>query len=463
MVNESKNLAADSPEAPLPLAPVPARAAVRRRLPLVGLGRGGWVNLALAALAVFYVLLFAFWVYQVGLFRYVGSDFRAVWAAAEVGRDNGFARIYDLSLLADHERQLFSMYPDNGPGMAFAVVPMPYLPVFVLPFLPLLPLGPTLGFAVWTVANLVLITLYFVRLTWAFRSAGPRRLVLPLLVLAWPVYLTLFFGQVNLLPLVGVGEFVLSLRRRRPWLAGLWLALLLIKPQLLIVLLPGLLLARQRNALLGFAVAAVAVGGGSIYMLGLDGVRDLASLVSGYVAGMPTNTPQHMMNWRSLWLNIGGSLQPEMEWAVVGVGMLLCAGAALWLWWHGDLAGDKRLSAMLLATLAATDTVAWDSHMHMALATVPALLFAVASGALPAWLATTWLVLPAVVMAAALFTIGNPMTYAALLLFGLTVLLQFWATVAFARSRQKLPLAPDVDTYSSSMPSEPSASEGGSQ
>ena len=424
---------------PSQVQPMPALGSPRTRLPFQSLGRKEWARLGLAALAVCYLVMTGYWLFYFGLFKYVAGDFRAFWSAADLAQHVGYAKVYDLTLLAEYQRPLFYLYPSYGPTPDYLTVPMPFLPVFVAAFTPLLPLGATAGFAAWTALNLVLIALYFVRLGFALRRAEGGRLSVLAMLLSWPVFLTLFFGQVNLILLVAAGEFTLALARRRSLMAGMWLGLFLIKPQMLILLLPGLLLARQRNALIGFVVTAVPILAGSAYLVGWDGLRDPATLLSQYIGGLLSNTAQHMMNWRALAENLGAFVPTEMKWAIVGIGTLVCAAAALWLWWLSPWRNERSLAAAILATFAATNVVSWHSHMQMAVPTIAVLAYAAAYAVVPGWLANLWMLAPGVVMMAALFTLGNPMAmaYSATLTFALNLALEAWAVIVFFRARRK--------------------------
>ena len=82
---------------------------------------------------------------------------------------------------------------------------------------------------------------------------------------SFPVACTLIVGQPQLLLACAVAECYLSLREGRDFTSGLWLALLLFKPQY--GLLIGLVLIWKRRwaAIAGVIVGGMAIVGGSVW------------------------------------------------------------------------------------------------------------------------------------------------------------------------------------------------------
>jgi len=85
---------------------------------------------------------------------------------------------------------------------------------------------------------------------------GPRVLLLVAALLSLPAVTAVGLAQwAPLLTLCALGSLV-ALRRRRPWLAGLLLSVLLVKPQTVWLVLPALAAARSWRVLLGVATGA---------------------------------------------------------------------------------------------------------------------------------------------------------------------------------------------------------------
>jgi hypothetical protein len=139
-----------------------------------------------------------------------------------------------------------------------------------------------------------------------------------------------------------------------------------------------------------------------------------------------------MANWRALALNLARWQPPEVGWFVAAVGLALSVLAGL-VCWRGRGTGLGHAAGLrLLATLAATLTVSWHSHLHMALALVPLLIWAVARAALPRTWLDLWLLGPSVLFLVALLPLGPgpAQNLAALGLLLLNAALAAWAARA---------------------------------
>jgi len=331
-----------------------------------------------------------------GLFEYWGADFGAFRSAAEVARDHGYAGVYDLGLLEPPERRLVEAYASDAVQADFEVIPVPYFPLFLLPFRLTLFVDPIPGWLSWAALNALALLTYSRRLGKAF-NARPAISALVLLV-SLPAFLTLAFGQVNVWLLIGFGESLLALQRGREIAAGTWLGLLLLKPQILLLIVLGLVVGRRWRVLAGLSLASAFVVLGSLWLAGADGLAALASLWLSYAGDMPTTYPESMMNWRGLMVNLQPIIGGPLGVAAMAVGMMMTAVAGVWLWRRTDTRRDHQQVAA--GSYAASSAVAWHSHVHMALplvvlidngsawkdtrarwllwlAVVPALLFAV--------------------------------------------------------------------------------------
>ena len=166
------------------------------------------------------------------------------------------------------------------------VIPVPYLPAFLVPFLGLLALPPLPAWWAVVALNVLGLGVYLLRLRSVF---GPGGGLYWLPLLALPAYLTVLFGQVNLLLLIGFGEFLLALRRGRCLRAGLWLSLLLVKPQSLLLVVPGMIISGRSRVLLGFAAAGAGIGALSFALAGIEGARWPGPVVAAVPRGSADN------------------------------------------------------------------------------------------------------------------------------------------------------------------------------
>jgi hypothetical protein len=372
----------------------------------------------LLLLALFYTSFTAGAVHTRGFFEYLGIDYRTFRSSAEIIVDKGFAHIYDLDVQEQYQRPLYEDYALEPLRSPYATAPTYYPPPFLLPFLGLLVFSPVPSFAVWTLLNLLILVL----------DQGRYGSILLAAVLSLPAVLNLFFGQVGVWMTICLGEFILSSRRGQPFLGGLWLSGLVLKPQSLLLLLPGLLLGRQFKVLWGSFVGGLALLLASLLLAGWQGLQQLGRLYLLYTGGLETTRAEIMLNWRALVINLEQILPGWISWGLAIGGMVLTAAAAISLWLPAVDPASPKFSLVLLGTYTATCALSWHAHVHMALPLIPLLLLARSHGGLSGRMLKTWLVVPALVFP--LVLIARPAlahNLAGLSLFGLNLYLLGWA------------------------------------
>lgn len=385
------------------------------RRPFQRLSAREWANLIIVGLAAFWLAQIAFEIGWGNIFGRFASDAAAFWSAGYIANHYGYARAYDLELLARVQQPLLALIP-SGPFI-FHPSPAAYLPIFLLPFQLLAVLAPLPAASLWILIN-TLGTVLYLR---AFHQRAIGHPVgfrtLALFLVSAPVFLNLFTGQVNLLLMIGAGEYLLCAARGKPLQAGLWLGLLLIKPQYLFLWVPALLLQREGRALLGLALSAALILGTSLLLAGSEALLGPARLWLEFASGpgLPTNDVSLMMNWRMVGALLAGLSSQPLVWIMAIPGMLLTIAVALALWTRPLKAGSLRYLVALLGLLAATCAVAWHSHVHAAMIMIPVLLVLQAKhadvvGNLVEW----WALLPAalyvlrLVLAALLYSVAAP-------------------------------------------------------
>jgi len=408
----------------------PAGPQPTRHWPFSGLEYLGWIRLARAVTAALWILYLSATLGTRGLFEYVGIDFRAFRAAAEVARRDGFARAYDLEALAPEEERLMQ-WAAPSVRARFEVVPVPYLPVFILPFLPLLALDPLVGFALWTAVNAFLAWL-------ALRSVVPagEGWVARSAFLSLPVVLTLFFGQVNAWLMIGLAGHLISLRHQRRLMAGIWLGLLLVKPQILILLVFGLLLSRQWKTLGGVFVASLASLAASAALAGTAGLARLLDLLLRYPANLATTFPESMMNWRALGLLLDPVLGQGVAWGLAAAGLLSTIALTVAVALRSGRSEDPATQTLLVLGLyAGSCAVAWHAHVHLAAPLLIPLAWLTVRGAWPRWKFDLWILLPAATLALSGLTLGAGSAHrmAGILLLILNTATLVWALGAVAQ------------------------------
>jgi hypothetical protein len=174
-------------------------------------------------------------------------DFYVYYLAAQLGRMHGWAAIYDPALfLPPVTSAVGKPLPYlNPPELAWLVTPLSYLPYSV---------------AGWIWTGLLAAAL---GLTWYLAAPGRRlvRLIHGVGAAALlPVFVGILFGQVSLLVVVAVALSWWLLVTGRPWLAGLALSALILKPQVAFLVPLALLVSGYWRVALACLAVSVPLG-----------------------------------------------------------------------------------------------------------------------------------------------------------------------------------------------------------
>jgi Glycosyltransferase family 87 len=211
--------------------------------------------------------------YWIGALRSspLAQDSSIYYVAAQVGLAHGWNRIYDPTLQSQFLAGLHAGISDprfflyaNPPPLAWLFAPLTVAP----------PLAAYLVFAAFSLAAL---------LTAAILAASPSRwtrIVFVLGAIAWyPAIYSLRLGQVSVLvaALVVFGRWLD--RRGWPALGGAILALAIIKPQLVLLVGPCLLIAGKRRMFAGWLLATLSLVVVSMLSLGASGLRQYAEML----------------------------------------------------------------------------------------------------------------------------------------------------------------------------------------
>ena len=187
------------------------------------------------------------------------ADYTLYLATARLALDEGWHHLYDL----EAQRRVWQQFP----GLRFwPNVYTPALTVFVLPFTQL---SLDFGYALW--CTLLLAGLL---LAWWLIAGGdwPARLAqLPLALVTWPVVSGLWLGQVLALQ---IGVFALAchaLRQGRERTAGALLAVVVLKPQGMLLVPLALLAAGQKRLFTTWAACVALIGAATLALIGFDG------------------------------------------------------------------------------------------------------------------------------------------------------------------------------------------------
>jgi hypothetical protein len=323
--------------------------------------RSVFIAFAVASVAFFVA---RFWtVIAAGeLFHRLGFDWTLFYAQAMALRAGAGPGIYDQAVIDRYLQPLLAYY--GGPATSLDGWPQPYPPYFAAFMLPFtLPPAP-LGFALWLAVSLGSALWLAHRVQQFLPELGVLGAVVAVLgsvFVAWGM----FMGQPMVLLAVAVGEMFISFRAQREFLAGLWLSVLLLKPQY--ALLFGIFILWKRR---WFAVFGAALGGILFLALGaltagpqsytgfltaLDGLSDLRGGVAG---------PTLMMNWRAVVLavrpTIGEVTGQALVWALSLLTMLVALLPMRGKWQPTSASFAPKFCVLTLGALVGS----YHSHPH---------------------------------------------------------------------------------------------------
>jgi hypothetical protein len=309
------------------------------------------------------------WVFQSmypgqGLFRRVAIDFGFYFAQASALWVGEPGAIYNLAAL-NEQMQLLAPYTFD-PSRPLTAGHVPYPPLFAWLFTPLTWLPPPVGFALWTGLNLAATYYLARRVSQLFSATGP--LWVALFLLTWmPLIIALLVGQPTILLACAVAECYLCLRAGRDLRAGLWLSLLLFKPQYGLLLGALLLLKGRWRAVAGTLIGAAVILAGSVVVAGLPTLlaypRSIVEISSFRDVGIH-HAPDVMVNWRALVMKYLPNVDPSIG-TMLSVGLGGLTALALVPAWRGrwaptDPSFAPRMALVMLATLLAN----YHSHYH---------------------------------------------------------------------------------------------------
>ncbi|MGH7794635.1 MAG: glycosyltransferase family 87 protein [Candidatus Binatia bacterium] len=202
-------------------------------------------------------------------------------------------------------KDLFKVETQNAYQAKFDVpqldwpLPFNHAPYELLLFLPLAHLSYPAAHAIWSGVNLVFL---IIMLQILLRYAHSRHsFFIGASFLAWfPTMEALRLGQDSIMSTLLLLAVFVSLKQQRDGLAGLFLALGLYKPQLVLPMAGALLVARRWNSLVVFSITGAALVAVSLAMVGWQGAFDLVSILRSMHDYAYIIYPANMPNIRGL-------------------------------------------------------------------------------------------------------------------------------------------------------------------
>jgi len=329
-----------------------------------------WGRLGYAAAAGAGIGSFLFWgAYWVNFVRgnLAGPDFFSFYAGARLYVLKGGSAVYDLALQKQYELQITGQAPDS-----FVVLPYFHPPYYTLLIAPLAALSYKQAYYAMAAFNLLLTIVLVALLVRNSLSIHGRAAFVAAAMIAgfFPLFVTVLQGQSDLVVLVPLAAAYVSWAHGRRGWAGIFSALALAKPQLLL-LIPLLFLARRAwRGLVGFAGGVLALGLVSVATFGLGAVWTYLSDVGTWAitgrlpaGGQLVYTDTAVYSLR----NILEALPGGGKAAALVVLVLLLALVALSLSWRPD---KPRLDFAL--AVAASLVLSPHQNVHdLALLVIP--------------------------------------------------------------------------------------------
>jgi hypothetical protein len=215
---------------------------------LVQMIKNFWNNRFSTIIKAFSIINIVLFEISIGMWIRIGqehlffmSDFGSLYTSFIDMRAGNFSRISDIDLHAIYQHGLL-----GGINLSGGIYPLQYPPVIALVFSPLSFLPFNLAFVIWTVieVGLLIWLIYLFDRLFSEWSRQERLVLIVTLLAFFPLTETILTGQFSLFLSICLVQVFLSMKNNRPIHAGIWMAFLLIKPQM--VLIPGLMLLNKR-------------------------------------------------------------------------------------------------------------------------------------------------------------------------------------------------------------------------
>ena len=359
---------------------------------LKDLPKSAWLNLTIFVI-LFYLLVYIGQPLLDGGWCLL-NDYLGYYSAGQIMNTETPSAVYDFNMLEDYQTDLHRICGEDSPDTE--VISMVYLPVFFLPFRILALLNFPISVIIWLILNLTLLILYLNFFTKKVFGEKLPFQAFALILISIPVFKNFITGQVNIWLLIGMGEFIRALVSDKPYRAGLWLGVILVKPQLLILILPFLLIQKQYKVLGGFAISSAIVIGFSLILVGWDGMIGFKDIIFESAQGGATSHYDLMMNWRAVGYYISKWVGPTAGASIEIGGSVLTAALPLIAFRKTMSVKSPKFGVALLAVLAATSVVTYHAHTHTAMILIPILLYLLLNGTMAQKIFNIWFLAPSV-------------------------------------------------------------------
>ena len=366
---------------------------LKTNIPFKNLSKIHWLNLVLFSISIFYSLLIFSEVYFHNTYMFLGGDFLSFWASGYLANTQGYSSAYDLNQLSKIV-YIYTPKPAYVTNYDFIARPTIFLPFFLLPFqiLALIPLNPS--FIFWSLLNLGGYIIYLKRFSSQLNiNLGNKEILMFLLF--FPAFKSFYWGQIGIFLLIAIGEFFLSIRDGKFYHAGVWLSLLMIKPQVLFLIIVYLLFNKQLKCLISFTLSTLSYLFISLVIAGFLGMKawlNILYLVS--TTNIRTIGVLGMQNWKMIGLKINSLFSTNIGYLITIIGILITIVIVIKILINNSKTYNDAYK--YLAVFAATGLISPHFHIHSSIILVPFFLLLQKHDKSMRLILIAWIILPAI-------------------------------------------------------------------
>ena len=294
-------------------------------------------------------LLFGVLVVQAATHEARRYDFGALYTAGWIVRQGEGAKLYNLEEQAEAEERVLERK---------GLLPIIHPPFEAVAFAPLSLLPYSYAYLAWGAMNIVL-WMWFAYLLRPYVPVPKQTFRYLILCFAFfPAWIALFQGQTSFLLLLLFTLVFMSLKREKDFRAGIFLALGLLRFQIVLPFALILLLLRKWRAMAGFSLTAGVLATVSVLVVGIAGLRPYILLIL-YLAKHATDplfsviTPRRMPTVRGFFGTILEGRLPS-TWSIIFIAILCVSLILLACWqWRSNRSLERAFSCALVASILA--------------------------------------------------------------------------------------------------------------
>ena len=183
------------------------------------------------------------------------ADFTGFYTAFFMVRHGVKGELYDLNLQTHYQQEIIK--GSNGREGMINYFNPPFVALF---FSPLSVLNLDSAYIVWTVGQLFLLSwlIYLLNILTSEWDRRERRLLFLTVLAYWPLGFTILLGQFSIFILICLIQMYISLKNANLHRAGIWFALLIVKPQTFLI--PVVIVLNKRYLRVALMIIIVCVG-----------------------------------------------------------------------------------------------------------------------------------------------------------------------------------------------------------